>query len=321
MPQSINNISATREGTSAMSLYRRGKTWWYKFKFQGHLIRETTHSSRRDIARDAERTRRRELELSVNRIERRDPAPLFRTAAKTWLDEKAGRADKTISGYQQRIAPLNDAFGDRLVCDIDREDILKYRAQRLAADKKSNRTVNYEIGCLRGVLENYGLWSKVGRKVKRLRENHDCGRAISFDDESALLTACVNSHSPVLYPLFVLAIDTGLRSAELKSLRDRDLVLLVEDGVVSGGEVVVPRSKTEAGKGRSVPLTQRTASAVARWLQRFPNAGPDSYVFPHHSVRQVKGAARSSQLFATSRSTARFNHGSAPGVRLWIRQA
>ena len=80
-----------------MSLYKRGGVWWYKFKFQGQTIRESTHSGRKDLSRDAERTRRRELELSVNRIERRNPAPLFRLAAKTWLAEKAGRATKTIS--------------------------------------------------------------------------------------------------------------------------------------------------------------------------------------------------------------------------------
>jgi integrase len=273
-----------------MSLYKRGGIWWFKFKFQGQVIRESTHSSRGDIARDAERTRRRELEMAVNRIERRDPAPLFRVAAKNWLAEKAGRSPKTIAGYQQRVTPLNQAFGDRLVCDIDREDVLAYRAKRLA-DEKSNRTVNYEIGCLRGILENYGLWATVGRKITRLRENHDCGRAMSFEDECALLTACVNSASPALYPMFVLTIDTGLRAAELRSLRHSDLVLTFEDGALAGGEIVVATSKTEAGKGRSIPLTERAASCLAQWLRRFPNASPDSYVFPRHSVRQVKGVA------------------------------
>jgi hypothetical protein len=38
-----------------MSLYKRGHVWWYKFKFQGQLIRESTHSGRADIARDAEK--------------------------------------------------------------------------------------------------------------------------------------------------------------------------------------------------------------------------------------------------------------------------
>src|SRR5207249_2460966 len=146
-----------------MTLYKRGGVWWYKFKFQSQLIRESTHSSRKDVAGDAERIRRRELETAINRIDRRDPAPLFKVAAQNWLAEKAGRAEKTIAGYRQRIAPVMRAFGDRLVCDIDREDVLAYRAKRIS-ENKSNRTVNYEIGCLRGVLENYGLWAKI-RKV------------------------------------------------------------------------------------------------------------------------------------------------------------
>jgi integrase len=263
-------------------IYKRGKTLWFKFRFQGQTVRESTHSHRRDIARAAERTRRRELEEGINRIERRDPAPLFRTAAKAWLAEKAGRAPKTISGYEQRTAPLTAVFGDRLVIDVGREDVLDYRAKRLAAGY-SNRSVNYEVLCLRGILETYGLWAKVGRKIKRLRENHDCGRAISYEHEIALLTACINSASPELYPMFVLSIDTGLRASELRSLRHRDLML-------AGREVVVPRSKTEAGKGRSVPLTERAAVAIGEWLRRFPDAGPDSYLFPRHKVQQVRGS-------------------------------
>jgi integrase len=261
-----------------MSLYKRGGIWWYKFKFQGQSVRESTHTGRKDLARDAERTRRRELETAINRIERRDPAPLFRVAAQIWLAEKAGRAEKTVAGYKQRVAPVIAAFGDRLVCDIDRKDVLDYRAERLA-DGMSNRTVNYEICCLRGVLESYGLWAKI-RKVVRLRENHDRGQAISFDDENALLTACINSPSPGLYSMFVLSIDAGLRASELRSLRRRD---------VTGCEVVVPKSKTEAGKGRSIPLTKRALAALDQWSQRFPNAGPDSFLFPRHSVQQVKG--------------------------------
>jgi integrase len=260
-----------------MSLYKRGGVWWYKFKFQGQSVRESTHTGRKDVARDAERARRRELETAINRIERRDPAPLFRVAAQLWLAEKVGRAEKTIAGYKQRMTPVAAAFGHRLVCDMDREDVLNYRAKRLT-DGMSNRTVNYEILCLRGVLESHGLWAKI-KKITRLRENHDRGQAISFDDENGLLTACINSASPALYPMFVLAIDTGLRAAELASLRRRDLF---------GGEVVVRKSKTEAGKGRTIPLTKRALAALDQWLKRFPDAGPDSFVFPRHSVRQVK---------------------------------
>jgi integrase len=275
-----------------VSLYKRGGIWWYKFKFQGQSIRESSTSGSRTIAREAEHARRRELETAVNRIRRRDPMPLFRVAAQGWLAEKVGLSQKTVLGYQQRTAPLREEFGDRLVCDLTRDDVLSYRAKRLAA-KKSPRTVNYEICCLRGILDGYGLWGAVSRKLSHLKENHNVGQAISADDENKLLIACNQSLSPSLFPLFILAIDTGLRASELRALRCKDLTITWSAGPIGCGELVVPKSKTEAGKGRSIPLTQRGCAILSNWLARFPAATADHYVFPRHSVRMVSGGKES----------------------------
>jgi hypothetical protein len=46
-----------------MSLYERGQTYWYKFRFEGQLIRESAKTDSKRIATEAERARRRELEL------------------------------------------------------------------------------------------------------------------------------------------------------------------------------------------------------------------------------------------------------------------
>jgi len=43
-----------------MTLYHRGKVWWYEFEFRGQRIRESTRSRTKSIA---ERERRRQLEL------------------------------------------------------------------------------------------------------------------------------------------------------------------------------------------------------------------------------------------------------------------
>ena len=40
-----------------MSLYRRGDVWWYKFRFAGQMIRESSKSPSRTVAKDAERIR------------------------------------------------------------------------------------------------------------------------------------------------------------------------------------------------------------------------------------------------------------------------
>ncbi|MGI9101826.1 MAG: tyrosine-type recombinase/integrase [Terriglobales bacterium] len=277
-----------------MSLYRRGDTIWYKFKFAGQTIRESSKSSSKTIAKDAERTRRRELEMSFNRIPQRKQPPLFAVAAKEWLATKESKAAKTLLGYTQRLRPVVAAFGKRLVCDIAADDILAYWSAR-QRDGASNRTINYETCCLRGVLRRHKMWLVIAQDFAardlrlKLEENHDAGRAISTADEGKILDACRTSKAPSLLPLFVFARDTGLRAAETQALRRRDLHLTWNNGAITSGEVIVPLSKTEAGVGRSVPLSADVCGALTLWLSRFPSAGLNSYVFPSHEVRMAKG--------------------------------
>ena len=61
---------AAEEREKPMSLYKRGDVWWYKLRFAGQMIRESTKSNSRTVARAAEHARRRELEQGFNRIER-----------------------------------------------------------------------------------------------------------------------------------------------------------------------------------------------------------------------------------------------------------
>lgn len=58
-----------------MSVYKRGNTWWFKFRFQGQEIRESARSNSKTIARDAEHARRRELELGINGLRKRELPP------------------------------------------------------------------------------------------------------------------------------------------------------------------------------------------------------------------------------------------------------
>lgn len=46
----------------------------------------------------------------------------------------------------------------------------------------------------------------------------------------------------------------------------------------------MPKSKTEAGKGRTIPLTRRACATLTLCLSRFPDATNESYVFPYHRV-------------------------------------
>ncbi|MGH9405256.1 MAG: tyrosine-type recombinase/integrase [Terriglobia bacterium] len=264
-------------------LLKRGRIWHYKFMFRGMPVRESSHSTSKVVAREAEQARRRGLELAINHIPKRERVPMFPMAAQAWFGTKANLAEKSRTRYEQCVDALKREFSDRLVCDIGDREIAEYQQKRLS-EGLSNRSVNYEIGALRGILKQHGLWGLIADKVKPLKEQNQVGRAISREDETMLVAAMQNSRSPALLPLFVFSVDTGLRASEVRALRRSDLNLEWRDGIIGQGEVVVPKSKTEGGTGRLVPFTQRVCATLTLWLSQFPESGPDHYVFPHHKV-------------------------------------
>ena len=69
-------------------IYKRGKEgiYWYRFRFAGRMIHESTKTQRKTLAAKAERQRRRELVEKWNRVERRSLPPTFERAASAWLE-------------------------------------------------------------------------------------------------------------------------------------------------------------------------------------------------------------------------------------------
>ena len=278
-----------------MSVFRRGNTWWYKFTISGQSIRESAKTNSKTVARGAELARRRELEQAYNHIPKRERVPLFANAAEVWLAGKTGLAPKSTERYEQCLPHLKEEFGKRLVCDLDANDIAEYQRKRLASGV-SNRTVNYEVGSLRGILRQFGFWGPIADRVRALPERHDVGRAVSAADEAKLIAAASASRSPALLPLLLVSLDTGMRSSEVQALRRRDLKLTWANGNVASGELIVPKSKTAAGTGRLFPLTRRVCACLSLWLSRFPDAGPESFVFPFHQVG-IGGDTRTVEVY------------------------
>jgi hypothetical protein len=51
-----------------MAVFPRGRVWWYKFYFAGQFIRESSKSTSKTVAKNAESQRRRELEQGFNNV-------------------------------------------------------------------------------------------------------------------------------------------------------------------------------------------------------------------------------------------------------------
>jgi len=151
-----------------MSVYKRGATWWFKFRLNGQVVRESAKTNSKTIAREAERARRRELELGVNRVEKRRRMPLFSVAAREWLERKRiASAHATAETYSYFIDRLIKQFGERLVSDIDFDDVAALQSKRLQ-EGKSARTVNLEVSTLRQVLRAHRLWAAISEEVRHL---------------------------------------------------------------------------------------------------------------------------------------------------------
>jgi integrase len=240
------------------------------------MIHESTKTTSKTLARDAERHRRRELEEKWNRVEKRKLPPTLKEAAKHWLEKRTALAASTRGTYEAALKHLRARLGSLLICEIESKDVLEYQRVRLAQDA-AGATINKEIACLSSILGEYGIWEQLRRDVKGLNENEP-GRALNREEEKWLLehASNVGAHQgnwTPLYTVTALALNTGMRHKEIRTLKWSDVDL-------KNRILRVAESKTEAGRGRPIPLTQPAWAVLEMWASRFPNRMPEHFVFP-----------------------------------------
>jgi integrase len=268
-----------KERTGKVMIYRRGKngTFWFRFRFAGRFVHESARTRSKAVARDAERQRRRELELKWNRIEKRELPPTLIEASKRWLEKRSALTTGTRETYKAALKHLCTVLGRILVCEIEAKDVLSYQRSRLG-EGAAGATINKEIYCLSSILSEYGVWEQLRRDVKSVDENEEAGRALNRPEETQLLECASNigrhqGNWTPLYTVTVLGLNTGMRHKEIRTLRWKNLDLA--NRILRVGE-----SKTEAGRGRPIPLTQPAWASLEMWSSRFPDRKPDHFVFP-----------------------------------------
>ena len=126
---------------------------------------------------------------------------------------------------------------------------------------------------MRGILRRNRLWANIQQDIRLLDTKDDFGRAISGDEEVALLKACLKSRSRCLYPATVLALNTGMRYSDVRLLKWNQVDL-------ADRAAMVGKSKTKYGTGRVIPLNSTAWRAMRDWANQFPDRQPEHYVFP-----------------------------------------
>jgi len=253
--------------------YKGSRVWTMDFLFHGQRIRESTGTRSKTLALKVEDKRRRALEEGAAGIRKQRQPLLLIVAADEWLDmKKATLAARSVEIEKANLAHLLPELGRKLVCDLDARDVARYQQTRLDQDA-SPKTVNLEVGTLRAILKRAGQWARLQPEVKMLPTRDDVGRAITTEEETALLQACGQSRSRSLVPFVTLAIESGARYGVIRTLQWGSVDF--ENRCLKWG-----KDKTVSGTGRIVPLSQRAVAALSFWATHFPERKPEHYVFP-----------------------------------------
>ena len=182
--------------------------------------------------------------------------------------------------------PPNEALRAWLLLFVDAiatKQLIAPALNMLVGDPK--RVCEASYACIRSMLSDQGRWERIRRNVKRLPENEEAGRALEPAEERWLLeqASAAGEHQGKWTPLYtvtVLGLNMGMRHKEIRTLRCKDVDL--EYRVLR-----VAESKTRAGEGRPIPLTQPAWADLQRWAERFPGRRSEHYVFPSCENGQV----------------------------------
>jgi integrase len=276
---------------------KHSSIWWYHFTFAGRRIQESSKSTRKTIAQEAEKKRRLELERAYAGMPTGAAAERIASVGekvKLYSEQyQSSHRQKSVTFSTQRLAHVKRLLGACMRFDLTEDRVQDYIRTRLA-EGASGRTINMEVGELSRALKM--KWSVAWPNVRKLEENSEVGRALSPDEEKRMLQAAADDKSPnrnqMLYVFLRIALTTGMRSGEIAGLKWDQVDMGA--GVITVGR----KAKTRAGSGRQIPMNADIKAVIemhASWYadaKRFGEIKPDWFVFPGRKGRPKKGEKR-----------------------------
>ena len=184
---------------------------------------------------------------------------------------------------------LTRSFTGRNMHEITTQDIRQYRAQRVTEGVKPD-TVNREIGMLSASinyvnaeygwrLENVAAGQKFSAGPGRLRW-------LSPDETDRLLRAASASQNPLLYPIILIAINTGMRRGELLGLRWKDIDLQART-------IHLEATSTKTRKRRIIPMNVACYDAIIACADyQSTHCHQSSWIFCHPTGERIHDVKR-----------------------------
>jgi integrase len=270
-----------------MPVYKRGDKWHFTKTINGVRYRCALPTARTKAqAEDVEREKLNEIHEGIFG-KPKGATPFVEYAEAVYLPW--AKENKRSKNDQYFIKPIKEFFKRKTFAEISALLIEKYKSERKRGLTKTGvqrkpASVNRELACISRIfsmaVRDRVTASNPCLEVGKLREENSRDRYLTADEESKLLSVCVDERRH-LRPIIILAIHTGMRRGEILSLRWTQ---------VDFSRGIIHLVRTKSGKGRDVPINE----VVKNELLCLPKSG--EFVFTSdrtgRAIVEIKRAFR-----------------------------
>jgi hypothetical protein len=143
-----------------MSLYQRGKSWYYDFYYRGERYTGNIGPVSKTVAKEILAKKRAEAVEGRYELPAKKPSPrLAEFVTDYFAYYQTTRKPRSVKRYEVSWHALQPVFGSKRLDEISPFDLERYRRQR-KQDGRSDVTVNRELAFLRNVYSMAITWGK-----------------------------------------------------------------------------------------------------------------------------------------------------------------
>ena len=260
-------------------------------KIEGFWYIDTYDDGGKRIRKKVSR-RKREAEkvlkaLKNQKTERKEPlaeksSVLFDNFAQTYLEySKSNKNPSSHRRDKSLVDNLLSFFSGNRMNSIDSFMIEQYKLMRIK--KVSKSSVNRELSCLRHMYNlgiKWGMFEKNPvQKVRFFKEDPYNFKYLNLGEASKLIAHC-NDH---IRPIVVMALNTGMRKAEILKLKWKNVDL---------NNRIITVERTKAHDIRRIPINEMLYSELRKLPHHSEYVFADKNGKPYDNVRRAFHTAR-----------------------------
>ncbi|MFH1742540.1 MAG: site-specific integrase [bacterium] len=226
-----NHMEKAKRSARQRGVYKRGTSWYIRYKHKGKLYRESVGPSHEKAV---QALYARKLQIAEGTFEqtygvksRKSKPVTFNQFADRFLSEYSSAPGKKPSlreFYECELVALRRHMGDMPLSHIARGDVIRFKMRRASEFRKDGQkkvapsTVNRALAALSKIF-NYAIQCGLIKEnpckgVERFKEKR--GRVVYLEPHEC--TALIEAMAPHARPVIIALLNTGARRNEILSL-------------------------------------------------------------------------------------------------------